>query len=148
MTHHPSHRPVHDVADNAHTTASIAVGGQYFGSIEEPGDSDWIAIKLVAGVTYTFNLGPGAANANVPFDTTLGIYDHSGTLLAFNDDVGFTAINNPGIGGIANPYDFYSFIQFTPTTTGTYYLAASALEGNVGNYVLSAFAGDLPDGNN
>src|SRR5262249_17451149 len=141
-------RAIGDVANNAHTTASIAAGGQYFGTIDEPGDSDWIAVKLVAGVTYTFNLGPSAANANVPFDTTLGIYNASGTLLAFNDDVGFTQIFNPGIGGIANPYDFYSFIQFTPTTTGTYYLAATALEGNVGNYVLSAFAGDLPDSNN
>jgi len=152
MAFHTSHRPVHDVADNAHTTASIAVGGQYFGSIEEPGDSDWIAIKLVAGVTYTFNLGPSAANANVPFDTTLGIYNASGTLLAFNDDVGFTAINYPWIGGISNPYNQYSFIQFTPTTTGTYYLAASTFDNgadsNVGNYVLSAFAGDLPNGNN
>ena len=153
MTLHTSHRPVHDVADNAHTTASIAVGGQYFGAIDEPGDSDWIAVKLVAGVTYTFNLGPGVADANVrfdgvPFDTTLGIYDASGTLVAFNDDVGPTQIFNPGIGGIANPYDTYSFIQFTPTTTGTYYLAASTLEGHVGNYVLSAFAGDLPDSNN
>src|SRR5262245_16905506 len=135
-------RAVDDVANNAHTTASIAVDGQYFGSIEEPGDSDWIAIKLVAGTTYTFNLGPSAANANVPFDTTLGVYNASGALLAFNDDVGFTAISNSGIGGIANPYDFYSFIQFTPTKTGTYYLAASTLEGNVGNYVLSAFADD------
>src|SRR5215469_9562501 len=128
MTQHDSHRPVRDIPANTSTTAKIAVGGSYSGSFETPGDSDWIAIKLVAGVTYTFNLGPGAANANVPFDTTLGIYDASGTLLAFNDDVGFTAIFNPGIGGISNPFNQYSFIEFTPTKTGTYYVAASAFD--------------------
>ena len=87
-------------------------------------------------------------STNGPFDTTLGIYNAAGTLLAFNDDVGFTGIFNPGIGGNTNFYDNASYIQFTPTTTGTYYLAASTFDVDVGNYVLSAFAGDLPDGNN
>ncbi len=141
-----------DIADDESTTAAIAVGGRYFGRIDAPGDSDWIAIALQAGVTYTFNLGPGTANAGVPFDTTLGLYDASGTLLAFNDDVGQTFIFNPGIGGVANPWNTYSFIEFTPTTTGTYYLAASTFDAgpdsHVGDYVLSAFAGDLPGGNN
>src|SRR5262245_48040486 len=120
MTRHDSYRPVRDIPANTSTNAKMAVGGSFSGSFEKPADSDWIAIKLVAGVTYTFNLGPGAANADVPFDTTLGIYDKSGTLLAFNDDVGFTFINYPWIGGISNPINTYSFIQFTPTTTGTY----------------------------
>lgn len=140
-----------DVANSKATTATIAVGGTYSGRLERPGDSDWIAVKLVAGVTYTFNLGPGVANAGdaVPLDTTLGIYDHSGALVAFNDDVGVTGIVNPAIGGNAHPVDTYSFIEFTPTTSGTYYLAASTFDGSqVGDYVLSAFAGDLPYGNN
>lgn len=152
MTFRFSARPVRDVADNVHTTASIAIGGRYFGTIDKPGDSDWIAVELVAGVTYTFNLGPGAANANRPFDTTLGIYNAAGTLLAFNDDVGFTGIFNPGLGSNTYLYNSASYIQFTPTRTGTYYIAASTFDAgdnsNLGNYVLSAFAGDLPSGNN
>jgi Ca2+-binding RTX toxin-like protein len=124
------------------------VGGRYFGRIEKPGDSDWIAVTLEAGVTYTFNLGPGTANADVVFDSALGLYDAAGTQVAFNEDVGFTAISNPGIGGLANPWNYYSFIEFTPTATGTYYLAAGTFndgpESYVGDYVLSAFAGDLP----
>lgn len=137
-----------DLPNNATTTATIPIGGRYSGRIDAPGDSDWIAVSLQAGVTYTFNLGPGAANAGVPFDSTLGIYDGSGTLLAFNNDVGETAIFHPGIGGIANPWNTYSFITFTPTTTSTYYLAAGTSDpGHVGDYVLSAFAGDLPGDN-
>jgi serralysin len=151
MTHHIARRGPRDSADNASTTANIAVGGRYFGRIDAPGDSDWIAINLVAGVTYTFNLGPGAANAAaaVPLDTTLGIYDASGTLLAFNNDVGWTGIFNDGIAGNAHQYSNYSFLEFTPNATGTYYLAAGIFDGSqVGDYVLSAFAGDLPYGNN
>ena len=151
MIHHTVRRGPRDIADDTSTTADIAVGGRYFGRIDAPGDSDWIALKLIAGVTYTFNLGPGAANADGPFDTTLGLYDASGTLLAFNDDVGGTAIGNPGIGSFANPWNTYSFMEFTPTTTGTYYLAASAFDSgpdSVGDYVLSAFAGDLPGDTN
>ncbi len=148
MTHSASRRAVRDIANDASTTAKLNVGESYVGRFEKQGDSDWVAVKLVAGVTYTFNLGPGAANADIPFDTTLGIYNASGTLLAFNDDVGETYIYNPGTGGVANPWNTYSFIEFTAATTGTYYLAASTLDNGggsaIGDYVLSAFAGDLP----
>ena len=84
--------------------------------------------------------------------TTLGVYNASGTLLALNDDVGWTGLYTSGIGGLANVYNSYSFIEFTPTVTGTYYLATSTFDAgpdsHVGDYVLSAFAGDLPSGNN
>ncbi|MFO1171316.1 MAG: M10 family metallopeptidase C-terminal domain-containing protein [Hyphomicrobiaceae bacterium] len=143
-------RATRDVPADISTTATLAVGRSYCGRIDTIGDSDWIAIQLDAGVTYTFNLGPAVANSSVPFDTTLGIYDASGTLVAFNDDVGFTGINNPGFGGSAGSYNTNSIIEFTPTVSGTFYLAASTLSSGtitgVGDYVLSAFSGDLPDG--
>ncbi len=151
---HGGHAPQEPLPDVTYKSwhgfddSTTVAGARYSGRIDSPGDVDWIAIDLVAGVTYTFNLGPGARNADTLFDTTLGLYDAAGTLLAFNDDVGETAIYYPGVGGLANPWNYYSFIEFTPTETGTYHLAAGTFDNGggsaVGNYVLTAFAGDLP----
>ena len=152
MTLHTSHRPVHDVADNAHTTASIAVGGQYFGSIDEPGDSDWIAIKLVAGVTYTFNLGPGVADAMRIVVSRSTRRSASTTLRArcSRSTTMWAPLPStiPGSEALPTPTTPIRSSSSRPPQRGTYYLAASTLEGHVGNYVLSAFAGDLPDSNN
>ena len=45
-----------DLLATSSTDATVSVGGNYIGDLEAVGDSDWIAINLVAGQTYTISL--------------------------------------------------------------------------------------------
>jgi len=108
---------ISDVTDGAEVPAddtteiSMVSGGSYEGELETPGDSDWIAIELVAGQRYEFNLfGSGADEVE---DTYLRIYDASGNLLVENDDISLGTIRDSRLG-------------FTPTVSGTYYIEADA----------------------
>ena len=76
------------------------------------GDEDWWQVTLTAGMTYSFQL----TATSTGFDTFLGLLNSSGNLIAYNDDFG-TSPN--------------SRITFTPTTSGTYYLAAAGFDDSV-----------------
>lgn len=109
-----------DASGDASTVYTVALGDRFSGSLTL-GDDDWVAITLTAGQTVRMTLdGTGAGE----LDTLLRVYDDDGRQVHENDDADY-------FGG-----EFGSEILFTPTESGTYYLAVSAAR--AGGYVLAA----------
>ncbi len=114
-----------DFTADTSTTGTFTAINPATGEIETPNDQDWFAVTLVAGTRYRFDLEGAATNAATLGDPNiLGIYDASGNL------VPGTADNNSGVG-------FNSRIAFEPQTGGTYYVAAGAVGGTTGTYLLT-----------
>ncbi len=111
-----------DYAGDTSTAGRLAVGGSERGVIETPSDSDWFAIRLVAGDTYRLTV-EGAGGNRALADPFATLHDESGAVLARNDDADGTRD---------------SAIPFTPAETGTYYLAASGYGDETGSYRVSA----------
>ena len=110
-----------DIAGDNTTTTSIAIGGSVRSSIEIAGDHDWIRVELVAGESYQFTLtGTGSGGLGDPF---LHLRDAAGNAVASNDDGG-SGLN--------------SLLNFTATSSGTYYLDAHAYANETGTYELTA----------
>ena len=104
-----------DYAGSTATTGTVAVNGSVSGTLESAGDTDWFAVSLVAGETYSLAMN-GIALAD-PFMT---VYDASGQPITSNDDGGF-GLN--------------ARLDFSPTVTGTYYIEAAAFQGGqTGSY--------------
>jgi serralysin len=115
-----------DAAAGTGTTYSLLLGDTAQGTIGSLGDRDWFAVTLQANQTYTFAMtGTGSDNVIDPY---LRLYNSTGTTeLAFNDD------SLPGNNSI---------FTYTPTTSGTFYLAAGAFDDSgTGQYGVSATAG-------
>lgn len=111
-----------DFPANASTTGRVAVGSPAHGKIDTPTDIDWFAVTLTAGTRYTFNLRGSATSGGTLSDPLLRLLNGSGSSLASDDD--------SGIG-------LDSQLVYTPTVSGTYYLAASAaLSIGTGTYTL------------
>lgn len=125
------------LADNT-TSGRVVPGGSATGKVEITGDSDWFAISLVAGKSYTFSLETGTANGlpdpvNGLLDPLLSLYGSDGALITSNDD--------------AN--ELNSEITYTASVTGTYYLGASSgpNSAGTGTYTISSslpIADDYP----
>jgi cyclophilin family peptidyl-prolyl cis-trans isomerase len=118
-----------DFAATTATSGVVAARGRVVGQIETVGDADWFAVTLEAGVSYQFvadtliaPLGPGALG-----NPKLRLLDASGRPLAVDDDsyVGSDAL-----------------IQFTPQTSGRWFLEVSGSTGTpaTGAYALIAQA--------
>ena len=117
---------------DATTTGTVAVGGSATGHVEKHGDVDWYAVTLEAGITYRIDLEGMPTGGGTLRDPHLrGIYDANGNRVpgASDDD-----------GGV----ELDSRMEFTPETSGTYYLAAGGEEYSgqrypttVGTYTLS-----------
>jgi len=109
------------------TDINISVGGSVTGEIEVEGDVDYIAVELVAGVTYQIDLEgsrTGSGSLLDPFIT--GIFNGSNVSVAPSNDDGGVVTN--------------SRIIFTPTVSGTYYIGASHFDNvdliDIGTYTL------------
>lgn len=113
-----------EVPGNASTGYSLAVGSYLTSSIDYAGDTDWFAISLTAGRTYTFDLQGSASGAGTLSDPILQLFDGGGTQRASNDDI---ATGNRD-----------SRITYTAPASGTYYLVAGAYSTYTGSYRLSA----------
>lgn len=114
-----------DYADERSTTGTVAVGGNTAGEIEESGDKDWFAVSLQAGRSYVFDLEGSPTGGGTLSDTYLGgIYDASGNLISntSNDDGGSS---------------YNSQVEFTATSTGTFYVEAQGYSSHTGTYKLS-----------
>ena len=117
-------RSVADIAASTATTTGIALNGTVRSTIGSAGDVDWIKAALSAGTSYVIELNGDTNAANALADPSfLGIYNAAGRLVAntSNDDY--------GIGLDAR-------VTFTPSTSGTYYLAAGAYRDGTGAYAL------------
>lgn len=115
-----------DAPSDMTTPYRISPGDTFSGSVGFSFDTDVIAINLVAGQRYTFNMtGRGLS------DTVLSLYDSSGSLVAHNDDF------------IWGTYDVSQF-TLTASQTGTYYIEARGLGYETGNYVVSVSEAGRP----
>ncbi|MDK1389879.1 hypothetical protein QN224_31575, partial [Sinorhizobium sp. 8-89] len=125
------------------TAGSMVVGDEVLNTIETAQDSDWFAIELIAGVTYSINLTGDSTIASELFDCVLAVYDSSGTYVGDSDDTSPLTIENSAIGD-ANAA-LSSFTTFTASYSGTYYLAVDGFENLTGNYRLSVYQDDIPE---
>jgi serralysin len=115
--------PLADVAASSATTARLILGTSTYGSVGVAEDHDWFAVTLVAGQSYDFRLlGVGRTPVSDPF---LALRNASASILVSNDDAGAALSLN-------------SFVTFTATTTGTYFVDASGFGTNTGDFVISA----------
>src|SRR5579859_6394451 len=85
--------------------------GAATGTLNFAGDSDWFGITLTGGTQYVFNLGNGTLS-----DPSITIYNSSGQVV-------YSGSANGGVGG---PAGENAQIAFNPTSSGTYYIAASS----------------------
>ena len=122
-----------DAAGNTSTGYAMGAGDYFHGTLSSPTESDWIAVTLQAGQTYSFGLtGIGALDAGVD-DTYLRLRDSAGNLVDENDD-----IDNPS--GV-----LFSALTYTATVTGTYYLDVQSWSTSPGgDYGLSMTTGTRP----
>jgi Ca2+-binding RTX toxin-like protein len=74
-------------------------------AIDAPGDVDVVALTLVAGHSYVFDIDGGIGGSN-PIDLQLDVINQAGTLVATSDVAGGDPL-----------------LVFTPTVTGVYYVA-------------------------
>ena len=125
-----------DYQADSGTSGAVTVGGSASGEIEKPGDRDWFAITLEAGITYRIDLKHSGPNGEALQDPYLrGIYDSNGNLLANTQ-------NNDG-----GPGDD-SRVYFTAAADGTHYIAAGGNGSHTGTYEVSVttFPDDHPSG--
>lgn len=114
-----------DTPANTTTTRRLLLNGQAKDRIRGSTDVDWYRVSLTAGRTYIFEQQSNTAAARPLADPSIrGLYNGSGRLISG------TRNNNDGSSLNAR-------VQFTPTTSGTYYLAAGAHGSQTGSYVLS-----------
>jgi Ca2+-binding RTX toxin-like protein len=109
----------------------LAAGGPALsGALQRPGDHDWFAVPLQAGVTYTITETGWKGGGGTLADPFLRLWDTDGLkLLASNDDI--VAGDDPD-----------SRIVFAPGVSGTYYVDAGAfVDGYLGSYTVQVEAG-------
>ena len=112
------------------SSATLVLGTPTNAVIGVPGDHDVFRIDLVADRVYQLSAEGMASHGGTLADPYLRVFDSAGRLLDF--------ANGGGAGTDAMLY-------FAPTTTGTYYLEASANdERGMGTYKVSAVQRDRP----
>lgn len=119
-------RATDDVANDSTTKEVLAIGAAAKARrIEAGGDLDFFRVDLVAGTSYTFALSAAAGGGlGDPFLRLIG---PSGAVLASDDDGG----------GLKN-----SAIQYTASSSGSYYLSAAGNGSSTGAYLISATLAD------
>ncbi|WP_206047255.1 hypothetical protein, partial [Noviherbaspirillum denitrificans] len=110
------------------TALPIAVGSSVVGGIETGADTDWWAVELTGGYTYTIRMQGTTSDASLTLSDTYinGIRDISGVVQA-----GTTQDGGLGEGVVTG---------FIPTVTGTYFIQADNGAGSTtatGTYRLS-----------
>ncbi len=121
--------PTDSISGTRSTRGRINLGSSVNGSIDFPGDTDWHRVRLTAGESYRFTL---TSSGDSPLgDPMIGLYDAEGTQVGLDDDGG-EGLN--------------SYLEFTASTTGTYFVEARAFseEDPGGGYTLSAQRGEIP----
>ena len=112
-----------DFSRNVSTAGRIVVGDTATGNIGIRRDRDWFAVELEADREYRIDLrGSHTGDGTLRDPYLRGIHDAEGNLISGTTD---------DDGGV----DLNSRMTFTPTETGTYYIAAGAFSGH-GTYEL------------
>ncbi|MEI7815979.1 MAG: S8 family serine peptidase [Desulfuromonadales bacterium] len=103
------------IVNSTPTSGAITLGTSQTGAVDFNGDVDRYSVYLTAGNTYAFSL-----DGTTLLDPYVEVQDSVGTNVASDDDSG---------GGLN------SYVTYTPTTSGTYYLAAREAGNNAtGSY--------------
>ncbi|KAF0163260.1 MAG: subtilisin [Rhodocyclaceae bacterium] len=111
-----------DFTANIQTAGVVAVGGNARGTIETANDIDWFRVALTSGTPYTIDLrGSPSAGGTLPDTLLQGLFDPTGQAIpnTSNDD---------------SEASRDSRVQFTPTSSGNYYIAASGYGASTGTY--------------
>ncbi|MGZ8190678.1 MAG: type I secretion C-terminal target domain-containing protein, partial [Methylococcaceae bacterium] len=116
---------VDDYLANTSTAGNISEGHLETGVIQEAGDSDWLRVNLQAGNYYVFELKGASSNDGTLDDPYLQLLSPSGAVISFNDD---------------NDGTLNAKIEYTATSSNSYYLAASGFATNKGSYTLSVLS--------
>jgi subtilisin family serine protease len=111
------------IINAAPTTAVLNLGIAQTGSIDFSGNVNLYSVTLAAGVAYGFSV-----DGSTLVDPYLELLDAPGTVINFDDDSG------SGLG---------AYLSYTPTVSGTYYLAARE-SGNNATGTYSARVWQLP----
>ena len=119
------------ISQNTSTTGVITLdadgNGNQTGTLEFEGDRDWFKVNLDAGNYQVFLRGDGDDRV---VDTFLRIYDDAGSLVAQNDDSGFS-LNSSTTINVATAGDYFvsagSYVDFY---TGDYAIDVSKLGGD------------------
>lgn len=114
-----------DFRADVNTTGVLDDSGSTTGSIEAGGDADWFKVTLTANRDYRLTL---EGDITSPSDDRLAnamvsIFDNQGNLISDTVTVGQDG-------------EALSML-YTPSTTGTYYISASASDLSLGDYTLS-----------
>jgi hypothetical protein len=113
-----------DYAASPATQGAVFPDGFSRGTVEVPGDRDWLAIDLEAGSRYVFELTGAAGGDGTLADPLLRLLSLSGAVLASNDN----------FGGSSD-----STIDFVAGASGAFFLEAASATGNgTGTYRLGA----------
>ena len=112
-----------DYPADVSTPGTVDLEAPADGIIEQPGDIDWFAIDLAAGVAYTFDMEGEPTGQGSLSDPLLALHDATGVPVARNDD-----------GGTG----FNARLTYTPTAPGRYYVGAQAYGTATGSYTLTA----------
>ena len=118
--------PSDDYSADTDTTGRVTVGGSVLGNLEEPDDTDWLAVDLEAGQTYIIDYEGRPTDAGTLADpyliNVLGPDGATALPGGRNDDSG--SLNSRGV--------------VSPTETGTHYIVAqSYAQGYAGSYTIS-----------
>ena len=112
--------PTDDIAADTRSGVSAAPGKPATGKVDYVGDHDWIRVSLEAGKVYVLDvLADGDGAGGTLKDATLRLLDGNGNELAFDDDSG---------AGLD------SHLQFTPGSSGDYYLDIGSNGTETGSY--------------
>ena len=119
-----------DLPADTSTTGTITIGGSASGTRGSGTDEDWYAVELQARVQYTFIMLRDGDNPHE--DPLLILYNPAGTEIDRNDDVEIDGAR----------VNSNSFLTFTPSESGTYYLGASGWMATTGDYTIYAEEGN------
>jgi len=112
---------VTDAAAGTSTSYTIGLDDRFDGTVES-GSSDWIRVELVAGSSYVFSAwGIGGGTSGLR-DTTLRLRDSSGFSVSYNDDAAGNIL--------------FSMIEYTASSSGTFYLEVDGYGSSTGDYSL------------
>ena len=113
-----------DYSSDTGTTGAVTAGGTATGDIETRRDVDWFAVDLVAGQTYVIGLEGASSSGGTLENTVLrGLYDKDGRRLPDTKRL------DGGAGDDAR-------LTFTPSESGTYYIAARGDGHDTGTYTV------------
>ncbi|MEQ8332073.1 pre-peptidase C-terminal domain-containing protein [Nisaea sp.] len=109
-----------DLPQNTSTSGYVGVGQSATGTISLY-DRDWFRTEFTAGESVIIQARGSATGGGTLFDPVLRLYDSNGNYLSGNDD--------SGVGRD-------SYLSYTPTTSGTYYLDVDGWSSYTGTYTV------------